>query len=236
MNNQTEKSLTFPQFLLDKLWEVYKTTDDRRRKAFYYLFSSMTIFTFLWISGKGEIELPLLKTKVDLFIALTLTPIFIFLLTVRYLYLCTHSIRSRITYFQYLLEAHKEEFKCFDITFTKLVGMLIYRDLTENLNIFHFPVKYSKEWDASMSVSISRISKFLTNVVLLLTVGIPIFSYMMAIFWFALNYKSHLSEFMGILILIFYSFCCTLLLVSPIYFYYRVKEYRAFFRQNVWPD
>ncbi len=63
--------------VLERLWNSYALTDMRRMKSFYYLFSTMAIFIILWVTKEKTIELPLLKAKVDLFIALTIFPIFL---------------------------------------------------------------------------------------------------------------------------------------------------------------
>lgn len=75
------------QFINEKLWQNYIATDSSRKRTFYYLFYSMIVIGLFWITGTSKFELPLIKTEIDVFIALSSAPLVICLLTVRLIYL-----------------------------------------------------------------------------------------------------------------------------------------------------
>jgi hypothetical protein len=220
--------------LIEKLWEDYKLADDSRRRAFYYLFSSMAFFALVWINRKGKIKLPFFEAEVDPFIVLTIAPMLIFILTERYLFLCVHSILNRVYFFKHYQENYKDEFEQIGYTVANFFRAIKIRDMTGQLNIFLFPSKYSKELDVPMNINIGKIFKFFLNILILISIALPIILYIMIVIWLSLNYSNNLSEFIGLSVIMFYSLTGIALLFSLIYFYYRVKDSRKFIREQLW--
>ncbi len=223
-----------PEFLLAKLWQVYSITDDRRRKGFYYLFSSMVLFAILWIKQSQTFELPILKTQVTLMDALAMAPAFIVVLTVRYLYLCTHTLRSFITYLQQLEEYYSKDLQAIGYTFFKLHQTFRLKDLTDNLNVYLFPIKPYRGHDSSFANwTLYVIVVYLTNVAIFLTVFIPLFSYFYIIGWLLLNYPFFSSTVLGLFGMGVYSLLGILFLLSPVHFYYRARPARMIIIERV---
>lgn len=185
-NNSSEKYVL--DFTLNRLWDSYALADDRRRKAFYYLFSVMAVFVILWITKDKSFELPFLKTKVDMFLAMMLAPAFIAMLTARYLYLCAHTLRAYIQFLECYEDSCREGLQKLGYSFGKLYPSFERRDITEKLNIFLFPMHLSGEWDKSINNIVGRIVCFLCNIGIILTVAIPIISYIVCFFgWYAIR-------------------------------------------------
>lgn len=220
-------------FLLEKLWEVYKTTDDRRRKAFHYLYLAVILFILLPITERDTLILPFLPgTQLEAFIALSLVPVFMCFLLGRYIYLCGHSLRSQVVYLQHFQRCYAEQLSQLHYSLNWLQANLKLRDSTENLNCFHFPVKRPQDWERYGGLGRALI--LLLNIAIAMSVIIPFIYYLAMVVWFGQHSTEHFTSQSRIGILVAYCLLGALLLFYSILMYFRVKEDREFFRQRFW--
>jgi hypothetical protein len=186
----------------------------------------MIVFALFWLSKKEYFDLPLINVKVKMDLAIALAPSFISILTARYLYLCAHTILSYVTYLNRYIEVHKEELNNQGISFTILHATFKQRDLTENINVFLFPVKGHPDWDKEIHKAINISIKFLINIGIILTVIVPLMAYMLSVTWLGINLDKEIFSPYGIWLFAFYLFLGSLFLLFPIYLFYRVKPAR----------
>ena len=95
-------------------------------------------------------------------------------------------------------------------------------------------LKSSSEWDYTINRSIRSLVHFLTNIAILLTIVIPMFSYIIIVYWYGINFSGFTDQLFGLLVLVFYIFMGILFLLSPIYFYSRAKVARKTYRENIY--
>jgi hypothetical protein len=218
---QSKNSTTPHAFILERLWGAYVTTDERRRKAFYYLFSSLAAFALIWASQEQSFQLPFVGTKVEFAVALALSPSFILVLMTRYLYLCAHSLLSYTTYLDHYLRAHRAELTELNLSYGVLFNLLKQRDITEDLNCFLFPMRAIKIYDDSFDPRIKGVVLLLANFVIVLTICVPILAYIVGVVWVVYNGHPLLGPWQYWPLLGFYIPMALLLVASPLYFYYR---------------
>ena len=235
--NRTDNIKPFSDLMFERIWQSYTLTDTRRMKSFYYLFSTMAIFIILWAAKEKQIELPLLKAKVDLFTALSLFPAFVMILSSRYFFLCAHTIKSMVTALKLIQDVYKEDIQKQKITFGQLYTHFKQRDLTESINIYFFPIKPTGlEQSPGYKVFVVKLSYFIANIAILLTAIFPILSYWAVILWIKENFAQYLSATIGYTVFFAYSFFGILFLLVPLYFYFRVSPEIAFFREQLFVD
>jgi hypothetical protein len=217
------KEATSPHgLILERLWGSYATTDDRRRKAFYYLFSSLAAFALVWASQEQSFQLPFVGTKVEFAVALALSPAFILVLMTRYLYLCAHSLLSYTTYLDHFFHAYHDELKKLDLSYGVLFNLLKQRDITENLNCFLFPMRPVRGYDDTFDRRVKNGVLVLANLAILLNVIVPILAYIAGVIWVMYNGLPLLGPWLfWPLLLAVYIPMALLLVASPLYFYYR---------------
>ena len=166
------------KLILDRIWSSYELADTKRMKSFYYLFSTMAIFFILWLAKEKVVELPLIKTKVNMSIALSLYPMFILILTGRYCYLCSHSIKLLIYYLKIIKQYFKVELDELGIRENDTYKLFKRRDITENYNFLLFPIRHKNIYSETRLESlVYSMSYNLGNIVILLSLTIPISTY-----------------------------------------------------------
>lgn len=226
--NKENNSTKVPDFLLDRLWDSYTTTDDRRRRAFYFMYTGIAILFIYWFSIEENYRLPFLGVEVDRSATLAITPSIILILVVRYLYLSAHSMISFMSYFKHLQRFYESELSLISSSFVELHSMLKGRDATENVNLFMFPMRPAEKWQKTIPSRLLLTITVLSNVGILFTVIIPILSYFISVYWILVS-RDVYDVLVWLSMLIFYSLMGVLLLLAPIYFYYRTREARSLF-------
>jgi hypothetical protein len=214
---------SIPSSLLEKLWGAYSTTDDRRRKTFYYLYSIMVVFSLLWITKEQQVPLPFFQTNVEIGMALSLAPALISILTIRYLYLCAYTKISYRTYVRFYHWAHQEDFTSMGVTFSRLYSLLKLRDLTDKLNLYEFPIRTFRGNDPQISFLFRLIVNFLLNIGIFLSVLIPISAYIVIIIWLGLQNGGLNATLVGKLLYSVYLMGIGLVFL-PIHFYFIVRS------------
>jgi len=194
----------------------------------------MLTFILLWITKEQNFELPLLKIKVDISTAILLIPALLLILTIRYLYLCAHYLDTITRYLKLFNDCYSGDIKDMGLSFRIFYSTFKQRDLSENLNFYLFPIKRAPEWDDSINKFYGSIVIFLTNISILFTIIIPISSYFLLVFWLLDNLKTYIPSIsLGFFVIISYLFLGVLFILAPIYWYYRVKPAREYFRKLI---
>ena len=230
----SHKPLT--EALLERYWESYITTDERRRRVFSFLYYSLFILLLFVITQKSEWDV--LSFKVPIKLILLFAPVFIAFINLTYLYLCARSIDSFDTYLTFFSEVYKNELKDRQLGFPKLAARFKRRDFSENFNIFLYPRKFSPHWITSRSVGKPKSFRHFTwiaNFTIYVSNAVPGFFYLgimlLSAWWIYLEYSYYyiLYLFIGTLIL------CLCVVVTG-YFYHSGRKHRDHYRSNFWPE
>ena len=99
-NNDEQISM----LLLERYWRAYEVIDDKRRKAFFFLYYLIGFLAVMYFYPQQTIKIQTLR--IPLFAILCLSPILLSFSAVRYFYLCARSLNSYITYLKYFQDCH----------------------------------------------------------------------------------------------------------------------------------
>jgi hypothetical protein len=226
------KSEDCHDFLINKLWENYKNIDDRRRRAFYYLYYAIIIFGIIALAPISNGKIITFGLEVEYYLAILLGPSVILILFNSYVYLCAHSFISSICYFNELKKKNYNDFINLGFSFGRLSNTLKIRDITENLNIFKFPLIESSEWDSSLSKLYKILSRLLVNLIILLTLIIPFGIYGYYTIWFNRFDMNQMCINICHTLHIFYYVMGSSFILTPLYFFCRVKPFRIIQRST----
>ena len=69
MRNKTEKN-SYSVDVLNRQWKAYEKINDSRRRGFYILCTVVAVYILLLLAKPLTPEIPLLGTKVDLYLSL----------------------------------------------------------------------------------------------------------------------------------------------------------------------
>lgn len=212
-------------YVLGKLWDAYSSTDDRRRKAFYFLYSGLAILALLSISAEETLELPFVQTEVERDVAVALIPSFILILIGRYLYLSAHSLISYVRYLDYLTICYGNELRVITSSWFEVHSLLKARDITEIFNCFLFPIPIRPSgWATEVPKWIIYVINLIVNLGQLISIIVPVGAYLVSVMYFA--YEVSINRATHSVILAFYIMMGVLLILSPVYFYYRTGRTR----------
>lgn len=205
----------FVHFWLDRHWQIYSLTDDRRIKSFYYLYTTLVILAILWFTKTDLFKFPLLDLEISRFTAFSIAPLFILLLTIRYIYLSSHSIRAYTKYLEEFEKLYSSDLKVSKLDFIDIYSGQRRREVSELFNIFLFPFKATEYREEEFKKNVFRNISYLFNASVLLIFSIPFISYVFLIYVFTKEFQNHdISQLFGLLtvgiyvvfgILLFYS-------------------------------
>jgi len=233
MDNKSESKIeSVIQRILEKRWNAYTIVEERRRKAFYYLFSTLSLFALLWMANSDKFKIPFLQTDVDQFLAFSLAPIFISLLTAGYFTLCAYSMKTYVEFLETFQKFYFNELNKLDYSFSKLYSSFKIHDLSGSFNPFLFPRKMNIKPSTKLESILDLLATFLANFLLMITTVVPIMFFLVTMYWFYKNYSQHISYTLGVSILAFYTLIGIALLILPVYLYYKIKDARAEFRKE----
>ena len=223
-------------FLLDRLWSAYELVDNRRRKSFYFLFTTTTVCGLLWLTRPTTFKLPVIETEVGFFVAMATSPAFILMFASNYYYLCAHTISNYLRWLEHFCTTHEKEIGSLGLRFVELHASLKQRDVTEGLNIYLFHTAPSSIYDAPLPSWVRRFKGVLANLLRVLTVVIPPAVYVGITFWLWMNQSGHIPIGVAVMLVGFYSAMASAFLLGPLYFYYRVKPFRDYFNTRLIGD
>jgi len=241
-------SIELIDVVMNRLWTTYEVTDDRRRKAFFLLFTFSLTFGSILSFQSDETVLPLFTVSIPIQVAMEFGPVFIASLLVSYFYLCSHTLKSYVTYLEFLtkhatIESQKQTVK--ENTFGWLYGNLKRRDITEGFNIYHFPIIPIPEYDDSFDRGPSIWGHLPINALAVIMIIFPLAVYCSCVYWIIIDRDNHLNVPYSIfsqigadlwMIKVFYFGLFLLSISAYIYFKKRAKPSRAEFIKRCYPS
>lgn len=207
------------------MWDIYQDTNRRRKNTFYYLFSTMAIYSFILYNPERGYKVPLFEVEVDIFIAMALSPLIISIITSSYLFLSSYTIITFVDFLQVydklILSKNKTEIPNF-LAFL----LLKHRDLTQYFNPYQLARTNSGHWKDRYPKLFFLLMPILNNSLTLIILLFPYLSYFIVIQWLINNHQSYINIETAIPIFAFYSLATLAFIITPILFYFRSKKQR----------
>lgn len=127
------------KLLVDKYWEFYRITDDRRIKSFYYLIS--IVFVAILLTSNSDLnDITFLDMVMKRAPALYIFPLMIFILSLRYFFLSALSLDNHYKFSKYF-EGFKNKAGSLSIHDSKYtINSFNADDVNELPNMFLFPI------------------------------------------------------------------------------------------------
>lgn len=140
-NNQ-DNTKEIPSFFFEKYWEIYRYTDEKRVKAFFYLISLITLLVLFIIGDENSVKFLGTDIKVDN--AIVVFPLIIFILALRYFILSSLAFGNHRKFNGYL-EEYKSSVDLNTSHFKKFSAENFKSDdINEFPNMFLIPVQIDK--------------------------------------------------------------------------------------------
>lgn len=189
--NEPSKKTDGPsnQYLLEKLWDVYISITDRRRKSLKHLIIVLLILIVVSMVPTKDLKFTLFGITSDIAfnksLVLSLAPLLIIIFTTRFWYLFAHSVINYVNYLECYQKFYAEYLMVWGYGFRELYDFFKMRDITESMNIFLFPKKMVKKDEPSKKTEdISAVlSNWAHNCFAILLVIIPMSAYWMTTVW-----------------------------------------------------
>jgi len=224
----------YENIYLTRIWDVYYSLEDGKKKSFDLLFLTLMIIIIFWLNPTDAIQLPVVGNELPKFVTFTLAPFFIIFLTSKYFYMSALSLNVYTAYIQYFREFYWHEYDDKNIHPSSLYNNFRVRNLSETLNLFLFPRQFGMKWELSFKVIIHFLTIIGHRIVTLLTFITPIIFSFMTTIWFINNYHSHIKEeYQGIIIIIAYVFSILILLLFLLWLINNTQEARKYYKEEV---
>lgn len=211
--------------IINKTWEIYEATEKRRQNMFYYLFSALVVYAFILSNPEDKFELPLFSVKVNLFMAMAISPLIIAIITSSYLFLCAYVIVAQVEaiglYKKYILDKGNSNISEFQV-----FQYLKRRDLTQYFNPFMFPERLSRYWEKYYTKFLYFMLNMVFNLLSIILIIIPYIAYGLLIIWLINNAEEYVDSIGRIGFWFFYSLVSILFMISPFFFYFRSSKAR----------
>ncbi len=226
-DSQKDEVPPFPAEIINAIRSSYEFADERRRKGFYTLFMSAFIFGYIWATSPSLIKLPIINIEVALAIAMLLAPCLLLITFTSYLYLCSHTVLLYTEYISMYWECHNKSRMKNRYTFLELHSLLKRKDITEQLNPYLIFRGYSKKKDSAIPRILSYLAYSFANIFVIVLIFVPAIVYLLIAIWLVKTNISNSPVNASHLFGWAYIIICPVLIVTPTYFYFRVKGSRS---------
>jgi hypothetical protein len=219
--------------LLQRLWDAYDNTANRRQKSFLWLGTILAIYATLWITRNSTAKLPFLDASVPVIVAFALLPAFLVVFAGQFLFASAHGFRAYMEFIEQFWALHGSALSTRALTITVIHASFKRRDVTELLCPFSIPTRSSREWSATLPNFLRFLAINLTNLISLSLVVTPIAIYVLALVYLYRSPDYWVTFPWPWLPISMYLLALPLLLMAPVYLFLRVRPARRLYRANI---
>lgn len=215
--------------ILEPTRKAYEIVDNRRRRSFYILLSFTCAFAIVLYERPPTFKIPPFAEGLELLTVLAIAPAFIAISTVSYLYLSAHTYSNYIRYLE-LLRASHDGAK--DRNLVWLHVDLKQRDVTESMNPFSAFAGYVDVPTSPMPALMRRAAYLFQGIGVFAVMSIPACLYVLLVMSLVRELEAVTSYWIKLSAIAVYTGLGIGALLSPVYFFYRIKGRRLRYKQE----